>query len=94
MMMVFPMESVLWVAGDPQDGWWESCSWGWLGMAGGWLSQLGISSPDSVHLLGAIQQCVLTGSQARGTGRSFPAFGLRLLQGEGGTGRAGLGCEG
>lgn len=65
-----------------------------LGVAGGQLSQMGISSPDSVGLLGAIQQYVLTGSQARGTGRSFPAFGLQLLQGEGGTGRAGLGCEG
>lgn len=39
-------------------------------------------------LLGEIQQFVLTGSWARGTGWSFPAFGFRLLQGEGGTGRA------
>lgn len=31
------------------------------------------------------------GKSGRGTARSFPAFGLGLLRGEGGTGRAGLG---
>lgn len=70
---------------------------GRLGMAGGCFPSWGFPILSLFRLLGAIQQRVLTGSQARGTGRSFPAFGLRLLQGEGGTGESravGLGCEG
>lgn len=60
----------------------------------GWLSKWGISSPALFRVLVGIQQRVLTGSQAGGTGRSFPAFGFWLLQGEGGTGRAEQGWDG
>lgn len=45
------------------------------------------------RLLVPVQQRALPGSQARGTGRSFPAFGAELLQGEGGTGRGGRGAR-
>lgn len=57
-------------------------------MAGDGFPSWGFPILSLFHLLVAIQQRVLTGSQARGTGQSFPAFGFRLLQGEGGMGRA------
>lgn len=57
--------------------------------SGGQLSKLAISSPPPCRSLGAVQQHALTGSQARGTGWTFPAFGFQLLQGQGGQGEPG-----
>lgn len=74
--------------------WWLCFPWGWEPPGTGAVPKEGVAS-QAGHFLPRSAPCAgrdpgADGKSARGTARSFPAFGL---QGEGGTGRAGLGWD-